>query len=97
MRDHDEAVHVEGGDDKGADFTLPRKNAISDLWDHGKPRKNAGESCSTAKECSSDSCVRLSDTCWWYSYLPVPTTLGKFRPGSLVFFYCYLMCEYNDE
>jgi len=60
VREHDEAVHVEGGDGKGADFTLPRKTAISDMWDHGQPRKKAGDSCSDAKECASDSCVRSS-------------------------------------
>ena len=51
VRSRDEAVGP-------ADFTLPRKDAISDVWDHGRPRKNAGQTCMESKECTSDSCVR---------------------------------------
>mgnify|MGYP006103562823 CR=1 FL=1 len=51
VRSRDEAVGP-------ADFTLPRKDAISDVWDHGRQRKNAGQTCMESKECTSDSCVR---------------------------------------
>lgn len=61
VRNRDVAVDV--------DYTLPRKDAVADLWNHGMPRKSAGESCHEHKECTSDSCVptigssRLSKIC----------------------------------
>ena len=45
-----------------ADYTLPRKDAIDEHWDHGKPRKIAGTFCTEHKECTSDSCVRTTGT-----------------------------------
>jgi hypothetical protein len=50
VRTRDVAVDV--------DYTLPRRDAVADAWDHGKPRKSAGEMCHDHKECTSDSCVR---------------------------------------
>jgi len=50
VRSRDVAVDV--------DYTLPRRDAVADMWNHGKPRKSAGSACHENKECTSDSCVQ---------------------------------------
>ena len=50
VRTRDAAIDV--------DYTLPRRDAVADAWNHGKPRKSAGDTCLDHKECTSDSCVR---------------------------------------